>query len=59
MSGALMNKVFDLFGMDRAEEEDYENEDVYDYEDEEEEQEERGFFGRKNRENTILNKNKR
>ena len=54
MSGALMNKVFDLFGMDRAEEEDYENEDVYDYEDEEEEQEERGFFGRKNRENSKV-----
>ena len=54
MSGALMNKVWDLFGMDRAEEEDYENEDVYDYEDEEEEQEERGFFGRKNRENNKV-----
>ena len=54
MSGALMNKVFDLFGMDRAEEEDYENEDVYDYEDEEEEQEERGFFSRKNRENSKV-----
>lgn len=57
MSGALMNKVWDLFGMDRAqEEEDYENEDVYDYEDEDaEEQEERGFFGRKNRDNKVLN----
>ena len=57
MSGALMNKVWDLFGMDRAqEEEDYENEDVYDYEDEDaEEQEERGFFGRKNRDNKVVN----
>ena len=57
MSGALMNKVWDLFGMDRAqEEEDYENEDVYDYEDEEaEEQEERGFFGRRNRDNKVVN----
>ena len=55
MSGALMNKVWDLFGMDRAEEEDYENEDVYDYEDEEdEEQEGRGFFGRRNN-NKVVN----
>ena len=54
MSGALMNKVWDLFGMDRAEE-DYENEDVYDYEDEEdEEQEGRGFFGRRNN-NKVVN----
>ena len=45
-----MNKVWDLFGMDRAEEEeDYDADDVYDYEDEEEEEQEpRGFFGRKN-----------
>ena len=27
MAGALMNKVFDLFGMDQAEQEDYEDED--------------------------------
>ena len=57
MSGALMNKVWDLFGMDRAEEEeDYENEDVYGYEDEEdEEQEGRGLFGRKNRDSKVVN----
>ena len=57
MSGALMNKVWDLFGMDRAEEEeDYDNEDVYEYEDEdEEEQEGRGLFGRKNRDNKVVN----
>ena len=57
MSGALMNKVWDLFGMDRAEEEeDYDNEDVYDYEDEDEDVQEegRGFFGRKNRENNKV-----
>ena len=57
MSGALMNKVWDLFGMDRAEEEeDYDNEDVYDYEDEDDEAQEegRGFFGRKNRENNKI-----
>ena len=57
MSGALMNKVWDLFGMDRTEEEeDYENEDVYGYEDEEdEEQEGRGLFGRKNKDNKVVN----
>ena len=58
MSGALMNKVWDLFGMDRAEEEeDYENEDLYGYEDEEaeEEQETRGIFGgRKNRDSKVV-----
>ena len=53
MSGALMNKVWDLFGMDTAEQEEYEDEDVYGYENEEEEeyQEEnrKQFFGgRKN-----------
>ncbi len=57
MSGALMNKVWDLFGMDRAEaEEDYENEDIYEYDDEgEEEQEVRGLFGRKNRDSKVVN----
>ena len=34
MSGALMNKVWDLFGMDSAEPEEYEEENIYDYEDE-------------------------
>ena len=38
MSGALMNKVWDLFGMDSAEPEEYDDENVYDYEDEEDEQ---------------------
>ncbi len=57
MSGALMNKVWDLFGMDKAEqEEDYDNEDVYEYEDEEEEEQEgRGLFGRKNKDNKVVN----
>ena len=49
MSGALMNKVWDLFGMDQAEPEQYEDENVYDYEDEEEEVEDRKLFGRKNK----------
>ena len=49
MSGALMNKVWDLFGMDSQEEEEYDEENVYDYEDEEEETEDRKIFGRKNK----------
>ncbi len=55
MSGALMNKVWDLFGMDQAEPEEYEDENVYDYEDEDEEVvEDRKFFGRKNN-NKVVN----
>lgn len=54
MAGALMNKVFDLFGMDQAEQEDYEDEDVYDYENEEEEEvEDKKIFGRRN--NKVVN----
>ena len=34
MAGALMNKVWDLFGMDSQAEEEYEEENVYDYEEE-------------------------
>ena len=50
MSGALMNKVWDLFGMDSAEPEEYEEENVYDYENEDEyEIEDRKLFGRKNK----------
>ena len=49
MSGALMNKVWDLFGMDSAEPEEYEDENIYDYEDEEEEVEDKKLFGRKNK----------
>ena len=51
MSGALMNKVWDLFGMDPQEEEEYDDENVYDYEDEEEDGvvEDRKLFGRKNK----------
>lgn len=51
MSGAIMEKVWGLFGMDSAEAEDYDEEDTYGYEDEEaeEEVEERGFFGRRNK----------
>lgn len=54
MSGALMNKVFDLFGMDQAEPEEYENENIYDYENNEEEVvEDKKLFGRKN--NKVVN----
>ena len=54
MAGALMNKVFDLFGMDLAEQEDYEDEDVYDYENEDEEEvEDKKIFGRRN--NKVVN----
>ena len=50
MSGALMNKVWDLFGMDSAENEEYEDENnVYEYENEEEETEDKRLFGRKNK----------
>ena len=48
MSGALMNKVWNLFGMDSAEPEEYDGEDIYDYENEEEELEDRKLFGRRN-----------
>lgn len=55
MSGALINKVWDLFGMDSAEPDEYEDENIYDYEgeDEEEEVEDRKLFGRKN--NKVVN----
>ena len=54
MAGALMNKVWNLFGMDSAETEDYDNEDIYDYEnDEEEEVEDKKLFGRRN--NKVVN----
>lgn len=49
MSGALMNKVWDLFGMDSAEPEEYDDENIYDYEDEEDEVEDKKFFGKKNK----------
>ena len=49
MSGALMNKVWDLFGMDSAEPEEYEDENIYEYEDEDEEVEDKKLFGRKNK----------
>ena len=48
MAGAIMDKVWGLFGGVGAEAEDYENDEAYDYENEENyEEEERGFFGRR------------
>ncbi len=53
MSGALMNKVFDLFGMDPVEDDGYEEEDVYEYEDEEEIVEDKKIFGRRNKDKVV------
>ena len=48
MSGTLMNKIFDAFGMDQEVENEYDEEDIYNYEDEEvEEVEDKKFFGRR------------
>ncbi len=50
-----MNKVWDLFGMDSAEQEEYEDENLYDYgEEEEEELEDKKIFGRKNNSNNKV-----
>ena len=54
MSGALMDKVWGLFGMDSAEPEEYEDEDIYDYDSEQEEEEDKKIFGRKNN-NKVVN----
>lgn len=48
MSGVLMNKVWNLFGMDPVDDEEYDGEDIYDYENEEEEIEDKKIFGRRN-----------
>ena len=49
MSGTLMNKVWDLFGMDSAEPEEYEDDNIYDYDNNDEEEiEDKRIFGRKN-----------
>lgn len=59
MAGAIMEKVWGLFGMDPAEERDdeelenYDDEELEGYEDEEEEQEERKLWGRRN--NKVVN----
>ena len=53
MSVALMDKVWGLFGMDSAEPEEYEDEDIYDYDNQQEEEEDKKRFGRKN--NKVVN----
>ncbi|MBR3003206.1 MAG: cell division protein SepF [Clostridia bacterium] len=53
MAGALMSKVWDLFGMDSAEPEEIDEENVVDYEDEEEYEEDKKFFGRKNNNKVV------
>ncbi|MBR0350865.1 MAG: cell division protein SepF [Clostridia bacterium] len=49
MAGALMNKVWNLFGMDQAEPDELDEEEVYDDYEEEEEAEDKKFFGKKNK----------
>ena len=51
MSGAIMDKVWGLFGMDSAVQEDEEDEDVYDLVDEEieEQYEDKKLFGKRNK----------
>ena len=49
-----MDKVWGLFGMDSAEPEEYEDEDIYDYDNEQEEEEDKKRFGRKNN-NKVVN----
>ena len=48
MASAIMSKVWNLFGMDQAEDEDYVEDDVYDYDYDEEPVEEKKSFIRKN-----------
>ena len=54
MSGAIMNKVWDLFGMDSAEPEEYDDENIYDYDNEEDEVEDKKIFGRRNNNNKVV-----
>ena len=52
MSSAIMSKVWNLFGMDQAEEEEYDEDDVYDYDYEDEAQpveEKKSFIKRNNK----------
>ena len=50
MASAIMSKVWNLFGMDQAEDEDYVEDDVYDYDyDEEPAEEKKSFIKRSNK----------
>lgn len=55
MAGALMDKVWGLFGMDSAVEDEYEEDNIYDYEEDEEEveAEDRRIFGRRNKDKVV------
>ena len=50
-----MDKVWGLFGMDSAEPEEYEDEDIYDYENEEEEEDKKIFGKRNSNNNKVVN----
>ena len=54
MSGALMDKVWGLFGMDNAEPDEYEDEDIYDYDNGEEVEEDKKIFNNK-KNNKVVN----
>ena len=54
MSGALMDKVWGLFGMDSAAPEEYDEEDIYDYENEEEEIEEKSNIFKRRNNNKVV-----
>ncbi len=53
MAGALINKVWDLFGMDSQPEEEYEDDNLYEYEDEDYEEEDKKIFGRRNKDKVV------
>ena len=48
MSSAIMSKVWNLFGMDQADEEEYDEDDIYDYEEEVQPAEEKKSFIKRN-----------
>ena len=54
MAGALMDKVWGLFGMDNAEPDEYEDEDIYDYDNGEEVEEDKKIFNNK-KNNKVVN----
>ncbi len=47
MSGAIMDKVWGLFGMDSTDSDEYDEDEVYNTYEEDEDSGEKGFFGRK------------
>jgi len=55
MAGAVLNKIYGLFGIEKGEEEEEVYDDVMGYEEEEEEEPERKFFGRKSGKVVNLN----